>query len=236
MPRFENPLANFSQLAGTATASQGGTGATTLTDGGVLVGNGTGAVQATAVGTTGHVLTSNGAGSDPTFQASAGSLAKIDEKSGVGASYSFTSIPGTYKHLVLVWQARADDAAPALDLRARFNGDTAGNYDFRRIIDGVTDAASLAQTSLAAGVMIGAGADRANEASSGRINIDNYAGTTFEKNGGSVNGCGPGGGGGPYNTQYWLHWRSTSAITQIDVYPSAGSFIAGSVVTLYGLT
>lgn len=46
----------------------GGTGVSTLTDGGVLVGNGTGAVQATAVGTSGQVLTSNGSGSDPTFQ------------------------------------------------------------------------------------------------------------------------------------------------------------------------
>ena len=52
----------------------GGTGAATLTDGGVLVGNGTGAVQVTAVGTAGHVLTSNGAGSDPTFQAAAGGI------------------------------------------------------------------------------------------------------------------------------------------------------------------
>ena len=46
----------------------GGTGVATLADGGVLVGNGTGVAQATAVGTADHVLTSNGAGSDPTFQ------------------------------------------------------------------------------------------------------------------------------------------------------------------------
>lgn len=49
--------------------ANGGTGVSTLTDGGVLVGNGTGAVQATGVGTAGQVLTSNGAGNDPTFQA-----------------------------------------------------------------------------------------------------------------------------------------------------------------------
>lgn len=55
----------------------GGTGVATLADGGVLVGNGTGVVQVTAVGTAGHVLTSNGAGSDPTFQA-ASSLPVVD--------------------------------------------------------------------------------------------------------------------------------------------------------------
>ena len=50
----------------------GGTGAATFTDAGVLIGNGTGAVQVTTAGTAGQVLTSNGAGVDPTFQAAAG--------------------------------------------------------------------------------------------------------------------------------------------------------------------
>lgn len=54
------------------TVAQGGTGAATFTDGGVLIGNGTGAVQVTSAGTAGQVLTSNGAGVDPTFQAAAG--------------------------------------------------------------------------------------------------------------------------------------------------------------------
>lgn len=40
--------------------ANGGTGATTLTSNNVLLGNGTGAVQAVAPGTTGNILTSNG--------------------------------------------------------------------------------------------------------------------------------------------------------------------------------
>src|SRR3990167_8276402 len=51
---------------------RGGTGVSTLGDAGVLIGNGTGAVQVTGAGTSGQVLTSNGAGVDPTFQAAAG--------------------------------------------------------------------------------------------------------------------------------------------------------------------
>jgi len=54
--------------------ADGGTGASTLTANGVLYGNGTSAVAATAVGTDGHVLTSNGSGSAPTFQAAASGL------------------------------------------------------------------------------------------------------------------------------------------------------------------
>lgn len=46
----------------------GGTGATSLTAHGVVIGNTTSAVNVTTAGTAGQVLTSNGASSDPTFQ------------------------------------------------------------------------------------------------------------------------------------------------------------------------
>lgn len=58
-------------VTGTLAVANGGTGATTLGDAGVLIGNGTGAVQVASAGTSGHVLTSNGAGVDPTMQAPA---------------------------------------------------------------------------------------------------------------------------------------------------------------------
>lgn len=50
------------------TVADGGTGVSTFTDAGVLIGNGTGVIQATSAGTTGQVLTSNGTSVDPTFQ------------------------------------------------------------------------------------------------------------------------------------------------------------------------
>jgi len=56
----------------------GGTGVTTLAANGLLVGDGTNSVNVTAAGNAGEVLTSNGAGSDPTFQ-SAGGTAYIDQ-------------------------------------------------------------------------------------------------------------------------------------------------------------
>jgi len=58
----------------------GGTGAATFAANGVLFGNGTSAVGVTAVGTATHVLTSNGAGNAPTFQAAASGVSdKISE-------------------------------------------------------------------------------------------------------------------------------------------------------------
>jgi hypothetical protein len=71
--------------------ANGGTGATTLTDDGVLYGNGTGAIGATAVGTAGQVLTSNGAGNAPSFQAAAsGGASWVEQSTAVtGAQHNF---------------------------------------------------------------------------------------------------------------------------------------------------
>ena len=63
---------------GAATVPEGGTGVTTLGANGVLIGNTASAVNVTAAGNAGEVLTSNGAGSDPTFQ-SAGATVYIDQ-------------------------------------------------------------------------------------------------------------------------------------------------------------
>lgn len=56
-----------SGLSAAIGVADGGTGATSLTANGVLFGNGTGAISATAVGTAGQVLLSNGSGSAPSF-------------------------------------------------------------------------------------------------------------------------------------------------------------------------
>jgi len=70
-PTITTPTVDLSAVtsAGDLAVANGGTGAGTFTDGGVLIGNGTNPVQVTTAGTSGHVLTSNGAGNDPTFQA-----------------------------------------------------------------------------------------------------------------------------------------------------------------------
>ena len=56
-----------SGLSSAIGVGDGGTGVTTLTANGVLFGNGTSGIQATAVGSAGQVLKSNGSGSAPSF-------------------------------------------------------------------------------------------------------------------------------------------------------------------------
>ena len=58
----------LTNTTGTLTVARGGTGLTTITDHAVMVGSGTGAVTPLGLGTSGQVLTSNGIGSDPSFQ------------------------------------------------------------------------------------------------------------------------------------------------------------------------
>lgn len=61
-------------LSSQVTVPKGGTGGTSLTAYGVIIGGttSTGAVQSVSVGTSGQVLTSNGAGAAPTFQTAGG--------------------------------------------------------------------------------------------------------------------------------------------------------------------
>jgi hypothetical protein len=70
--------------------ADGGTGASTLAANGVLFGNDTSAVGATAVGSDGQILTSNGAGSAPTFQDAAAAGGGWEYVSVVTASNSAT--------------------------------------------------------------------------------------------------------------------------------------------------
>jgi len=85
--------------------ADGGTGASTFAANGILFGNGTSAVGATAVGTANQILTSNGSGSAPTFQdAGGGALwnligtAVADDS----ASLTISGLSATYDYYVCI--------------------------------------------------------------------------------------------------------------------------------------
>lgn len=71
-------------LSSAVTVAKGGTGGATLTNHGVVLGQGTNPVAVTGAGTAGQVLTSNGASTDPTFQAPGAATAAT-------ADWSFTA-------------------------------------------------------------------------------------------------------------------------------------------------
>jgi len=72
--------------------ADGGTGAGTFTDGGILLGNGTGAIQATAVLTDGQMLVGDGT-TDPAIES--GATLRTSIGVGTGDNVTFTNITGT---------------------------------------------------------------------------------------------------------------------------------------------
>ena len=106
-------ITSITGLTTDLSVAQGGTGASTFADNGVLFGNGTSAIGATAVGTATQVLTSNGSGAAPTFQDAGGGawqLVSTATPSGV-ASVTDTNINTTTND---VWALTLTNLIPSV--------------------------------------------------------------------------------------------------------------------------
>ena len=108
--------------------SQGGTGASSLTSKGVLYGNGTSAIAATAVGSSGQVLTSNGAGSAPTFQDAGGGAWELLLTGTVSAASSLAIEGSSYinddyiRYVLHYEQTASTTASPRVTFRQQSTG------------------------------------------------------------------------------------------------------------------
>lgn len=155
------------------------------------------------------------------------------------ASVTFSSIPGTYRHLELRYQARETGAIGVDNCTLRFNGDSGANYDTERF--SVVGGGSAANDNVGATVayigQIPGSTAAANLAGVALVSIFNYAATTFQKEGVSNQGTKIGtAAGNNYTGINHFAWRNAAAITQIDLLPSAGNFLAGSMFSLYGVS
>ena len=73
--RFNNVSPHLA-LSSALEVGSGGTGVTSLDDHYVLLGSGTGAITPLTPSTSGYILTSNGTGSDPSFQAASSGITR----------------------------------------------------------------------------------------------------------------------------------------------------------------
>lgn len=99
--------------------ANGGTGVSTLADHGVLLGSGTAAVTVTGAGTSGQVLTSNGASSDPTFQDAGGTEVATGSYTGDGNTTQAITGVGfqpKYVHILRNGQQPIETYADFIDL------------------------------------------------------------------------------------------------------------------------
>lgn len=152
------------------------------------------------------------------------------------ASVTFSSIPNTYRDLILVVRGRGTKSAVSTTIGLRFNGDSGSNYDY--LLAGFRTSAGfgqgLAQTSITMGDISAASAPSDAAAALEAIIFD-YKGTTFQKACAIDGPLKEGTSSGTiqtYANSGW--WRNTAAITQIDVFPDSGNFVDNSVVSLYG--
>jgi len=135
-------------------------------------------------------------------------------------------------------RGRGTKTATSVDIRMRFNGDSGGNYDYdvtQLVNTSTVPFTGVAQTSLYTGNVAAASAT-SGIADMIEVTIGDYRGTTFQKAAmyrstlKTTTAA-----SGFYAERGSLWWRSTSAINQVDIFPSSNGFVDGTVVSLYGL-
>lgn len=141
------------------------------------------------------------------------------------ASFSFTSIPGTYTDLVAVVVA-----STVGNLKIEFNSDTGTNYS-NTVVYGDGTSALSGRNSNSTGLLFGTTASTVGKG----VNLYyfmNYSNTTTYK---TALSRGNDLDAGLVRADVGL-WRSTSAITSIKFISNLGSNLAtGSTFTLYGI-
>lgn len=147
-------------------------------------------------------------------------------------SITFSSIPGTYTDLVIVAIGQGYISPSYGNLQLQFNGDTGTNYsstEFKELGGTVSSNRRSTQSNLFATSFLDWGTANQNVGHS-IINIFNYANTTTFKSTISRGNI------PPYKTELNTGlWRSTAAITSINVSVNDTPINIGSIFTLYGI-
>ena len=143
------------------------------------------------------------------------------------ASYTFSSIPGTYTDLILVVNARLSSGAANFNLQ--FNSDTGSNYSSTVLAGDGSSAFSVRSSNSTSGNIGLVGAEYGTTV----INIMNYANTTTNKTAIAsykMTSSAYGEAGAKV-----VLWRNTSAINSVSILVTTSTFNTGSTFTLYGI-
>ena len=141
------------------------------------------------------------------------------------ASITFSTISGAYTDLVLIMNGKNTVAFD--NWRLTLNNDTGSNYSYTYLL-GNGSAASSGRGSNATPMYIGG--IPSSDFGTNIAHINNYSNTTTYKTVISRASS------ATNDAAAWVNlWRSTSAITRIDLTLNADNFNTGCVATLYGI-
>jgi len=246
--------------AGTGISGGGTSGAVTVTNsmataidakGDLIAGTGADAFARLGVGTNGQVLSADStAATGLAWTSSANAFTLITETTAAAASsISFTSISGSYKHLMLVWDGITHSATGS-QFTVRLNNDSSGLYNTRQFGANGSTLINTAGSSETAMGPIGAGGvgfmGLSSNVSSTSVNapmgvlwIYDYASASkfkqFEATGGFFNNA------SSWQTNFTANgvYNSTTAVTRLDIVRLSGSATltndANTSVRLYGV-
>jgi hypothetical protein len=207
--------------------------------GDLLAGTAADTLQALTVGTNGQVLQADSTAATGLkwATASSGGLTVIDTSTVANTSTTLTisSIPATYKHLLIVGVGLQTSGANDGDLFVRVNGDSGNNYTLERItvsgstlsgygtgsISGISNLGAMART-----------ADGATLLGQVAVYIYNYSSSadykTIVTSGGSMNN----------STNSWVAsrgmWRNTAAVTSVSLVDANGTNLKAGTYITYG--
>lgn len=151
------------------------------------------------------------------------------------ATITMSSIVGTYSDLYLIMSVRSDNADNYQTLKLKFNDSTTG-YSYT-VADGYNSSTSSSRGSSEAfgrAGWINGTSGTASTFTSAEIYIPNYAGNKYKQY--AVTSIAPKDATtGWDNAMFAAVWGDTAAITKIEIFPTAGSFVSGSRIDLYGI-
>jgi hypothetical protein len=161
---------------------------------------------------------------------------------GSSATITFSSIPSTYKHLQIRGIGRATFTAFVGDVgyTIRFNSDSSSVYTRHRLIGDGSSATTGANANISSAYSLNGAVTSASSNTTiygvSIIDIIDYADTSKFKTVRILSGS----DGNVSNPNYAVSlnsslWRSTSAITSIEITADGGNFATNSQFALYGI-
>lgn len=153
------------------------------------------------------------------------------------STITFSSIPGTYKHLQIRGIIRESGAYTIRSLKMNINSDTSTQYSSHNLIGDGSTATAGATTGAGYGVIGYAPGTNVGSSIYGGVVIDitDYASTTKNKTFRIFNGYDSNGGGSVYLASSAWYGGTSSAVTDIQFSTAGTSFAAGSTLALYGI-